>query len=680
MGPVGAAVAEGLFAPLPASQIDSAAAQETSGMAVIRHRDVAIDPAYLASRIAPVGIDNVAGRLAFVPPAAGVRIELFSGIAVDLSRTSVGEAYGGGFVWTGEGGSNDTADLVIRNGQVTGVVSFAARTYRIDPLGIGNAHRISEIDQGQFPGDIQMPINVPLPSLPPKADRGQAISEVTVLIPYTARARDAVSDIVAQANLAVSLANTGFTRSNVQMSFRLVGTLLVNGVDELAGGVTFNSVLSDLTNGTTSGPYQPVHALRNAAGADLVAMLINKSDLCGIGWKPNAPSPSSAMYGMSVTMYSCITNHTVAHETGHNMGLNHDRYVEPAAPPSQYNFGYVSVAGQFRDIMAYVDQCTAQGFSCPKINNFSNPNVFHNGHPTGVPAGTEGAADGARWLNEVGPAVAAYRADPVQQAAIVAAVAPVARAAAVGAPVTAFATIINSSNAAATGCSIAVPAGNPVTFTYRTRATGGALGPVNTPVDIAAGGRQDFLMAFTPTAAMQANIALVFDCTNTAEAPSVRGLNTFLLTAAATAPADLISTAATVTNDGIMNIPLGQTGAAALAAINIGTAATLEARLDANAIGGAGATLPATLTMCQTDAQAQCLAAPAGTVTFQAAAGQVVTFSAFALSNGTPIAFDPANKRMFVHFFQGNTPVGSASVAVRTTTANEGALASAQAR
>ena len=28
--------------------------------------------------------------------------------------------------------------------------------------------------------------------------------------------------------------------------------------------------------------------------------------------------------------------------------------------------------------------------------------------------------------------------------------------------------------------------------------------------------------------------------------------------------------------------------------------------------------------------------------------------------------FDPANKRIFVNFIQGTTPVGSASVAVRT--------------
>jgi len=277
-------------------------------------------------------------------------------------------------------------------------------------------------------------------------------------------------------------------------------------------------------------------------------------------------------------------------------------------------------------------------------------------------------------------AIAAIQNGGGGNATILAAVTPVARATDVGGTVTAFATIINTANVAATTCSIAMPAGQPVDFSYSGRNPGnGAPENPDQPVDIPAGGQYDFLMSFTPTAAIQANLALVFDCANSAPAPSVAGLNTFLLTGTAgAAPADLVSIAVTATNDGIANIPLGGTGFAALAAINIGTGANLQARLQTNAIGAANNPLPLTLTMCQTNLQGACISAQGATVNFAAGANQTVTFSAFATSNGTPIAFDPAGKRMFVHFFQGNTPVGSASVAVRTT-ANDASLASAAA-
>jgi hypothetical protein len=265
-------------------------------------------------------------------------------------------------------------------------------------------------------------------------------------------------------------------------------------------------------------------------------------------------------------------------------------------------------------------------------------------------------------------------------ATLLAAVTPVARATAVNGTVTAFATILNTSANAGNNCSIALPAGTlDVTFSYSGRnPTTGAPENPDTPVTIPANSGYNFVMSFTPTAVQQTNIALVFSCANAAAAPSQTGLNTFLLTATAGAPADLVSIAVTATNDGIANVPLGGTGFAALAAINIGTTANLQARLDANAIGLTGKTLAAALSMCQTNSTTgACLAPPSATVDFTLNNQQTATFSAFIQSNGTPITFDPANTRLFVHFFQGTDAVGSASVAVRTVAAAKPALAMA---
>jgi hypothetical protein len=265
-------------------------------------------------------------------------------------------------------------------------------------------------------------------------------------------------------------------------------------------------------------------------------------------------------------------------------------------------------------------------------------------------------------------------------ASIVSAVTPVARATAVNGTVTAFATILNTGNATATSCSIAMPGGFPAVFSFSARnVTTGAPENPGVPVNIAAGQGRNFVISFRPTATMSASIPLVFDCANTAPAASVAGLNTFLLTGTASAPADLVSIAVTATNDGIMNVPLGGTGFASLAAVNIGANASLQARLSPNPIGVSGRTLAATLSMCQTNPNTgACITGQASILNFTSNNGQTVTFSAFVASNGQPIAFDPATKRLFVHFFQGNNPVGSASVAVRTT-ANDPSVTTASA-
>jgi hypothetical protein len=105
----------------------------------------------------------------------------------------------------------------------------------------------------------------------------------------------------------------------VTISYRLVGTILVSGYDEMAVA-SYETVLNDLTNGTTSGPFQPVHTLRNSAGADLVALLHNRTEFCGVAWLILNPSVSTAANGMSITTLGCITNESFTHETGHNMG------------------------------------------------------------------------------------------------------------------------------------------------------------------------------------------------------------------------------------------------------------------------------------------------------------------------------------------------------------------------
>ncbi len=241
------------------------------------------------------------------------------------------------------------------------------------------------------------------------------------------------------------------------------------------------------------------------------------------------------------------------------------------------------------------------------------------------------------------------------------AVLPYARAVAIGETATAFASVINSGNLTATGCSLALPDGIPATFSYQTTNAANALiGNPNTPVDIAPGITQGFVFGITPSQAMAATeIPLVFNCANTAPAPSHPGLNTFILSAATTAPPDLLAIGATPSGDGVVRLPnRNGTGFFATAAVNIGSAGSITVSADD---GGRG--LPLSLRVCETTQAGEWIVC-GNTLTRSVGAGQTAYYSVFATGTGQPIAFDPANNRLFLRFAANGTTVGATNVAV----------------
>jgi hypothetical protein len=105
---------------------------------------------------------------------------------------------------------------------------------------------------------------------------------------------------------------------------------------------------------------------------------------------------------------------------GHNMGLNHDTYIDPGTMPYPYSHGYVNQAAfvggapaskRWRDIMAYNDQCAAAGFFCTRLKYFSNPlNLY-----TGDPMGNASTADAVLSLNNTRLTVANFRLTVIKQ-------------------------------------------------------------------------------------------------------------------------------------------------------------------------------------------------------------------------------------------------------------------------
>jgi hypothetical protein len=248
----------------------------------------------------------------------------------------------------------------------------------------------------------------------------------------------------------------------------------------------------------------------------------------------------------------------------------------------------------------------------------------------------------------------------------VAAILPSSRSVQVGSLASAFATIINAGQELATGCAISPITNIPAIFTYQTTdpATNQVTNSPNTAVDIPARAAQSFVFALTPTAPMApTDVQLSFECTNANPAPIHSGLNTFLFSASSSPTPDMMALAATLTGDGIVNIPgTNGTGVFAVAAVNVGAGDSLTVSADTG-----GAIVPVNIFICQTDPQTSaCLSPPDSSVATMILSNETPTFGVFVAAAGG-VSFIPETNRIFVRFKDSsNVTRGLTSVAVRT--------------
>lgn len=382
---------------------------------VAREQFVTINSSVLSAEIHNVADDAAASRVTRSQSLGGdVSLPLFSGKSVRLHRTGVEAGQDGGVIWTAavEGGGN--AVLVIENNTIAGFVDVAGHQYLIDPAG-GGVHTIKELRMSAMPKDVHVKIPAAAArqaASAPLAETTTTTSYIYLLAAYTAKAKADLTAKGATVQQAVdrdiAVVNLGFSASGLPMRLRRAGIVAVSSTysEDMTDG---NQPLYDITNGTKAN-FPNIRSQRTALKADLVAMYVRRKaySYCGVAWV-NGPTPVPD-YGFGVVDSYCVGTVTLAHELGHTMGLHHDRYVEPAAPASDYNYGFVSTAGNFRDIMSYSAKCrTTLGRDCPISTYYSKPAKKINGVVAGVPKGVSGAADASRWLNERRATVAKFR-------------------------------------------------------------------------------------------------------------------------------------------------------------------------------------------------------------------------------------------------------------------------------
>jgi hypothetical protein len=269
------------------------------------------------------------------------------------------------------------------------------------------------------------------------------------------------------------------------------------------------------------------------------------------------------------------------------------------------------------------------------------------------------------WFTEISAGQIGRLVPPAATSSLLASTLPSSRSIQVGHAATAFATILNTGTAAA-NCGIAPITSVPGTFSFQTTSsqTNAVTGTANTRVNISAGGAQSYVVAFNAAGALSpTKVVLGYGCDAVDAAIPIVGLSTLLLTFDTNPVPDVIALSATVSGDGIVDIP-GANGAFAfaVASVNIGSSSPITVSADTGS-----ATLSETNTICQSNpSNGACLATPAASVTTTINTNDTPTFSVFVTGTGT-VPFDPANNRVFVRFKDaGGVTRGSTSVAVRT--------------
>ena len=205
------------------------------------------------------------------------------------------------------------------------------------------------------------------------------------------------ASIRSKINLAITETNTAYSLSGVKVALNLVLAAYDDYVETDDMITTINALWAKPS----------VLALREAYGADVVAMIVGRGQHCGVSYY--GPIKEN-MY--SVSHYTCATGYyTFGHEIGHNLGLNHDRGAENMCTDSvNNNYGYRDPEAEFRSILAYgcaADQCTGNSLpeeaACTRVQRFSNTYALYNGKPIG-----DVNNDNASWINNVAVEVSNY--------------------------------------------------------------------------------------------------------------------------------------------------------------------------------------------------------------------------------------------------------------------------------
>ena len=231
-------------------------------------------------------------------------------------------------------------------------------------------------------------------------------TEIKVLVYYISQTLENEPDLLDMIELEFIDSNESFVKSGIDASVSIAGMIAMD-----THAFTIFDTFGDLDHERHA--FKNVDQLRDKYNADIAYLFAATAANCGEASYSIYPdgyvNPEWAK-GSTSTSPGCMGTYVTAHELGHVLGARHDRYAEGGGDANS-NYGYVDMENNFRTVMAYQDLCrdSSPTVSCPRIENFSNPDVSHEGAPTGVSADDPESADNARMLNFSAKTVANYR-------------------------------------------------------------------------------------------------------------------------------------------------------------------------------------------------------------------------------------------------------------------------------
>jgi peptidyl-Asp metalloendopeptidase len=352
--------------------------------------------------------------------AATLAFELPDGRLLHAQRQQrVVEQPAGYNAWVGtfEEQPGSLAVLGTYGGVTTGFLSYGAELWEILPAGADGQLVLYRFDDSLMPTVEPVVSRKPDESAKHPTDYGTngATPEMLaagyvhdLLVVYTpaTRERYGVGVLESLVHNAVQAANQAYRNSGVVITLELVGLQEVDYVETN----NMKKVLTDLQK-RGDGQLDAVHAMRDRVGADIVTLLAEASDSCGIAWSMRGEHVTAAKTAFNVVNAGCLSNQSLAHEVGHNQGNMHDRDSTTNTGAFPYSYGYRQCTGDgagFRTIMSYACKGVA------RVARFSSPQLLYRGQAMGVAYETnpEHAADNVRSMNNAADTVAAFRTLP----------------------------------------------------------------------------------------------------------------------------------------------------------------------------------------------------------------------------------------------------------------------------
>jgi hypothetical protein len=291
------------------------------------------------------------------------------------------------YSWFGhiKGQPEHTVNFAVVNDSISGSIFTELGIFEIVALGNNQIKLIQLITENfeQCQGTLEAP-NISINNFNKhsnnKSPSGTIETTLDVLIFYskdTLTALGSHESVESTAQASINNMNTALANSQLMSGIdeiRLLAVLALDRVESGSASTELNWLSSDST----------VTSLRNLYGADLVSMLSATTGGCGIGYVMRSPGPGFSESAFQVTKYTCaVGNLTMAHEFGHNLGLEHNPENSNAWPNSgsyPYSFAHYH-NGSYRTVMSYSNPC-ANG--CSRRMYFSNPDVDYLDLPTGI--------------------------------------------------------------------------------------------------------------------------------------------------------------------------------------------------------------------------------------------------------------------------------------------------------